>query len=291
MRSEERDEDQRLRAATEARIGSIDGPPLSPAEEEKIEEAAPLRAPVLFTVISQNGEEEMRRPATSLFWSAFVAGVAIFASVIAEGALHQKLPPMPARAAIADLGYPLGFIIVILGRMQLFTEQTIVSVLPLARRPTLGGLGRLARLWGIVFGANMLGALLVATVAAKGGLASPDLTLAMREVSRGLLGDSGWETFLQGIPAGFLVAAIAWLLASTKGDHFLIIFVITYVIALGDFSHVVAGGAEAFLLAVAGDASFGWAVFDFVLPALAGNILGGTGLFALFAYAQVRREL
>lgn len=290
MPSDREPDDERLQAAAEAQATSA-AAPLSPAEEEKIEEQSPLRAPVLYTVISQNGEEEMRRPAGSLFWSGLAAGVAIFASVIAEGALHLKLPPMAAREAIADLGYPLGFIIVILGRMQLFTEQTIVSVLPLAREPTADNGVRLLRLWGIVFFANLIGAGVVASVAALGGIASPELTAAMIDISRGLLEDSAWETFLQGIPAGFLIASISWLLASARGDHFLIIFVITYVIALGDFSHVVAGGAEAFLLAAAGEASPAWAFSGFILPALAGNILGGTGLFALFAYAQVRREL
>ncbi|MCH4892685.1 formate/nitrite transporter family protein [Sphingomonas sp. SFZ2018-12] len=264
---------------------------LSEAEQEKIDDQAPLRSPALFASISQAGDEEMRRPSGSLFWSGLAAGVAIFASVIAEGALHEKLPEMVGREAIADLGYSVGFLIVILGRMQLFTEQTVVPVLSVARRPTRSNLARLGRLWAIVFGANMIGAFAVAGVAAAGGLAAPPLQQAMVEISMSLLGKSPGDVLLQGIPAGFLIASIAWLLASTKSDHFALVLVITYVIALGGFSHVVAGAAEAFLLAWSGEATFVWAVRDFILPALAGNIIGGTGLFALFAYAQVRREL
>ena len=68
-------------------------------------------------------------------------------------------------------------------------------------------------------------------------------------------------------------------------------FLITYVVGVGGFSHVVAGSAEAWLLALTGKASFGWALGGFILPALAGNILGGTGLFAVLAHGQVREEI
>lgn len=66
---------------------------------------------------------------------------------------------------------------------------------------------------------------------------------------------------------------------------------VTYVIALGGFGHVVAGAAEAWMLALHGDASFGRAIGGFIVPALLGNILGGTGLFAVVAHGQVRSEI
>lgn len=264
---------------------------LSTDEAEKIVDQAPLRSAALFTAISHAGSEELNRPVASLFWSGTIAGIAIFASVIAEGALHHKLPPTPGREAIADLGYSVGFLIVILGRMQLFTEQTIVPVLPVVRNPSAKKFIMLLRLWGVVFGANMLGVLVVAGLTAAGALASPGLHDAMIDVSRSLIEHSPLGVLLQGIPAGFLIASIAWLLASSRNDHFVIVFTITYVISLGDFTHVVAGAAEAFLLAWTGEVSFLWATRDFILPALIGNIIGGTGLFALSAYAQVRQEL
>lgn len=62
-------------------------------------------------------------------------------------------------------------------------------------------------------------------------------------------------------------------------------------IALGEFSHVVAGSAEVALLTLHGDMGTGQAFTQFVFPTLLGNILGGTGLFALLAYGQVRHEI
>ena len=66
---------------------------------------------------------------------------------------------------------------------------------------------------------------------------------------------------------------------------------LTCTIALGDFTHVVAGGAETFLLVFAGQTGIGHALGGTIVPAPIGNIIGGTGLFALLAHAQVRQEL
>lgn len=246
---------------------------------------------MLYTVVSQQGEEELARPTSSLFWSGVSAGFAICASVVAEGALHEKLPDQPWRPLVADIGYTVGFLIVILGRMQLFTEQTVVPVLTAAREFSWTILRRLMRLWGIVFAANMIGVCVVAAATAAGGLTSTDLREAMIEISLPLLESDFTHTLLRGIPAGFLIASIAWMLAATKEQQFPIILTLTYVIAVGEFSHVVAGAAEAFLLAFSGEATLLWALGGFILPAAIGNVIGGTCLFALFAYAQVRREI
>ena len=66
---------------------------------------------------------------------------------------------------------------------------------------------------------------------------------------------------------------------------------ITYIIAIGGFSHVVAGATEAWLLWIVGRAPLEWTLGGFILPALIGNIIGGTGLFAVLAHGQVRNEI
>jgi formate/nitrite transporter FocA (FNT family) len=95
-----------------------------------------------------------------------------------------------------------------------------------------------------------------------------------------------------GAPAGFMVAALVWLLPSLEGSgELLAILIVTYMIGVGGLSHVVAGSTELFLLALLGEIGWGKAVFEGVLPSLVGNVLGGTGLFAVLTYAQVREEL
>ena len=256
-------------------------------------EAEDRRAPaarVVHAAVVEQGEEELARPSSSLFWSAFAAGIAIMASLWVSGALHHHLPSAPWSEIVVALGYPVGFVIVILGRLQLFTEHTAVAVLPVVRAPNLAAIGRLLRLWAAVFSANMLGAAAASAVVTFASVQSAEVLHGMVAVSMKLLDRSPLETLMQAIPAGFLIASIAWIRSATDGSGFWIVFVITYAIALGGFTHVVAGASEAFLLVWHGDATLAWAVGGFVAPALLGNILGGTGLFALLAHAQVKDE-
>jgi formate-nitrite transporter family protein len=265
---------------------------LSQEERVEAEELSAPRAPVIYEVVRKEGEEELGRPNGSLFWSGVAAGVAIMASVIAEGAIRQKLPQgTPGRELIADLGYSVGFMIVILGRMQLFTEQTIVTVLPVMAAPSWRALGDTARLWAIVFVANLAGACAAAAINLHLHLVNADLLASMLEVSGGLLRKTPMDVLLQGIPAGFLIASIAWIRAGITNGVFFVVLTLTYAIALGDFNHVVAGSAEAFLLVFGGETSLWHALGGIIAPALVGNVIGGTGLFALLAYVQVKEEL
>jgi formate/nitrite transporter FocA (FNT family) len=266
-------------------------PPLSEADEREIEERSPPKAKVVHAAVAQQGEDELDRPVGSLFWSGVAAGFGIMGSVWAQSALHHHLPPEIWRDAVAALGYSLGFLIVILGRMQLFTEHTMVAILPLARDPSGRNFRRVARLWSAVLLGNLLGAAAVAALAIYGHVQSQELTGAMIEVSARLLAKSPGEMLLQGIPAGFLIASVAWIRSAADDSSFWIVLALTYPIALAGFTHVIAGAAEAFLLLWSGMAGVGWVVGTFLIPALAGNIIGGTGLFALLAHAQVKEEI
>ena len=264
---------------------------LNPAERESVEKRKSPPARVVHEIIRQQGIEELERPTASLLWSGAAAGVVIWLSLIAQAVLMLRLPDTPWRPVIAALGYSVGFVVVILGRLQLFTESTIVAVLPLATNPSWTSLGRTLRLWGLVFVANMLGTLAVAALLPHSGLVTGDQLRAMLDVSRHLTEMTPMDAFARGVPAGFILATIAWLLPNARGQEIWVVTLLTYVISLASFSHVIAGSAEAWLLATTGQASFGFALFGFILPALAGNILGGSGLFAVLAHAQVRSEL
>lgn len=264
---------------------------LSDEEVEAVAEKKASSARVTHEVIRLQGQEELKRPLLSLLFSAFGAGLAITASVLAETFLAQRLPATPATELITGFGYSVGFVIVIIGNLQLFTENTVTAVLPVATHPTLRNVERLARLWGIVFAGNMLGTLLAAALMAHRVILSPEQLGSAIDLSRHLLSHDAVKTLLLGIPAGFLVGSIAWIMPNARGSEFWIVVMITYVVAIGGFSHVVAGSAEAWLLWMTGQASLGWALFGFIVPALLGNIIGGTGLFAVLAHGQVRSEI
>ncbi len=105
-----------------------------------------------------------------------------------------------------------------------------------------------------------------------------------------LVEKGAFELLMLGIPAGFLIAALAWMLPSAEGGKIWAVIIITYMIALGDLAHVVAGAVEVFVMLIAGQISLWHAFGAVLLPMLIGNILGGTALFSLIAYAQVREE-
>ncbi|MGI4879617.1 MAG: formate/nitrite transporter family protein, partial [Janthinobacterium lividum] len=260
-------------------------------ENQAVAERRSGSAKVVHEVIRIQGDDELSRPALSLICSAFAAGVGISASVLAEAFLHQRLPDASWTPLVTSFGYCVGFVIVILGNLQLFTENTITVVLPVAVKPSLGNFGRLGRLWGLAIVANLAGTLLVAAMLAHRMIVSSEQLDAAVAVSARLLDNDALTTLLRGIPAGFLVASIAWILPNARGSEFWVVVMITYVIAIGGFSHVVAGSAEAWLLWLTGKASLGWALGGFIGPALAGNIIGGTGLFAVLAHGQVRGEI
>lgn len=272
----------------QAREEDID---LPEGEKEEVEERESASARVVHEVIRRSGDEELGRPAGSLAAAGFVGGVAISASILGQGMMEQMLPEAPWAPLVASLGYCLGFLIVILGRLQLFTESTLSAVIPVATHFSAGNLGRLARLWGLVLGANLLGTLFVALLVENGWIGSGETRDAMLGVSRKLLEHGWWDTLKLGIPAGFLVAAIPWSMPAAQGQQFWVVIALTYFIALGGFAHVVAGSGEAWLLAAAGEAGWGQAVGGIMVPALIGNVIGGTGMFALLAHIQVRQEI
>ncbi|MBR1178061.1 formate/nitrite transporter family protein [Bradyrhizobium sp. KB893862 SZCCT0404] len=263
---------------------------MSDDDKRSVGERSSGSAKVVHEVVRLQGDEELSRSLQSLILSGFAAGVAISASLLVETSLHIHLPRAEWADLIVFLGYPVGFIIVILGKLQLFTEGTVTAVLPLATHPTFRNLRRLLRLWIAVFVANMAGTMFVAFLIARCAIVGRDQLAAAVEISTPIMAHDWVTTLLLATPAGFLVASIAWTLPNARGSEFWVILIVTYAIALGGFSHVVAGSAEAWLLMLTGQATIA-ATCGFIFPALLGNLIGGTGLFAVVAHGQVRNEI
>ncbi|MEM7496876.1 MAG: formate/nitrite transporter family protein [Pseudomonadota bacterium] len=250
-----------------------------------------MRAPEVYLAISAEGVEEMNRPTASLFWSGVAAGLLIAFSVVAEALLRAHLPATEWRPLVENFGYSAGFLIVIMGRMQLFTENTITTVLPTVAEPSWDNIGCSARIWGIVFGANLVGAAVAALFLAEAGSLAAPVNEAIGAISAHAIEGSGLDIFIRAIPAGILIAAIVWMLPSAETSTFWVVLFFTYLIALGDFAHVVAGSVEAFYVLFTDEAASLSLVLGFLIPAFLGNVVGGTVVFAVLAYGQVREEL
>lgn len=252
-----------------------------------------LSAEEIHDNIMSEANEELERAASSLLLSAFASGLAIGFSFLG-GAFAASLVPEPYRHAAASAAYPLGFVFVILARSELFTENTLTPVLPLLHRRDAETFGRMLRVWGLLLAGNMLGTLIFAWVVARtpavpSALQPHLLHLAERTTSTGFA-----LTLYHGIFAGWLIALLAWLLASTRytGAQLALIWLVTAPIAALEFKHSIVGSAEAFYRAWQDSASWGSAI-SFVTAAVIGNVIGGVMLVAILNYGQVaakRRE-
>ena len=265
----------------------MEPPQLNTQEQSQAGQASRPNAIVVHEVIRAEGEEELGRAPLALALSALAAGLAMGFSLVAEGLLRAHLPDTPWRPLVSKLGYSVGFLIVVLGRQQLFTENTLTPVLPLLTQRDRKTLCRLLRLWGIVLAGNLLGALAFAWVVGHTGVYTPQV--------RHVFGQIGLETmhggvllhFLRGIFAGWLIALMVWLLPGAGEARVFVILVLTYLVGLAGLAHVIAGSVEALYSVLVGQTS--WAAYGgrFLLPTLLGNTLGGVTLVAALNYGQV----
>lgn len=271
--------------------GPDTNPHLTKSEREDVKERIRPRVPMLYEIIRQEGEAELGRPLSGLWFSGIAAGISIGFSMVTEGLLRAHLPDAPWRPLVDNLGYTMGFLLVILGRQQLFTENTITAVLPVMASKGKTTLMCMLRLWAIVLAANLVGAFLFALFCSKSGLFAPDVETAFAEIARHMTDLSPGDTFWRGIVAGWLIAVLVWVLPNSKGNEVFVIILITYVIALGEFTHCIAGSVEAFWLVLNSDLGPFDMFFGFLFPTLFGNVFGGTVLFAMLSYVQVHEEL
>ncbi|MHC8374287.1 formate/nitrite transporter family protein [Pseudomonas sp. MDT1-85] len=265
-------------------------PDLSAQEQREVDKNQPPRAAVLHEIIRTQGNQELERSVAALWWSALAAGLTMGLSLMAMGLLNSRLPDGEGFKVIASFGYCAGFLAVILARQQLFTENTLTAVLPIMSKPTLGNFGRLFRLWSIVLVGNLCGTLLVAYVMLHLPIFDAKTDLAFLDIGRKVMENDASKMFAKGIISGWMIATMVWMIPSMESAKMWIIILITYFMALGDFTHIVVGSVEVSYLVFAGELPWKdfWLVF--AGPTLVGNIIGGSFIFALISHAQIRSE-
>lgn len=261
--------------------------PLKRSERRKVAASTALRPQVVHEAIRREGEEELGRPATALFWSALAAGLSMGFSLVAEGILRSALPDAPWRVVVTKLGYSLGFLFVILGRQQLFTENTLTVVLPFLAAPSVRALGRVARVWGIVLAGNVLGAFAFASSLTIPGLFASEHREAFAAIGMKALEPGVAGVLMRGVYGGWLIALMVWLLPAARSARFFVIVTVTWLVGAAELSHSIAGSVEV-LYAVA-DGRVGLATFflRFFAPVVLGNCIGGVALVAALNHQQV----
>lgn len=236
-------------------------------------------------------EEELERPASSLFFSSLAAGMLIGFSFLATAFVTHYVPE-PYAHPISSLVYPVGFMFVIMGRSELFTENTLEPVIPLLHKRNMETFRKMMRIWGILVVGNLIGALIFALLLGRTTMVEAALTKSLEHVSAAGTGGGFGDVFYKAIFGGWLIALLTWLLASTVDSmaQLILIWATTVPISAFHFRHSIAGSVEAFFRAITGGATWGSMLGDYVVPALLGNAVGGVLLVALFNYAQVAEE-
>ncbi len=245
------------------------------------------------------GLSALKLPLGPLFISGLSAGLevsfSLFLMAVVQTLVRGKWD-VPARTLLTANMYAVGFIFVVLGRSELFTEQTTLAVLPVLNRRA--SLASLLRLWVVVYVANLIGAAAFAWLAV---LVGPALGVADHEafgtIARQVVDHGGPAIFGSAVLAGWLMGLMSWLVAASRDTvgQLLVVWLVAFVIGLARLHHVVVGSAEVLAGLFDGAegvtaAGYGW----FLLWATLGNILGGSFFVALikssYAVRGRRRE-
>ena len=266
-------------------------PRLSEPDKEKAEAHSAPRPVVIHEIVRQQGEEELGRPAGALAVSAFAAGLSMGFSFLVMAMVRAHLPEEPWRLLVASPGYSIGFLIVILGRQQLFTESTLTAILPVLTRPSLGSLAAAARVWAIVFAANLVGTWLFAYVLSHEGIFTPEIWEALKGIAADAARATLVASLMKAIMAGWLIALMVWLLPGAGSARLFVIIILTTIVALGTMPHIIAGSVESAWSVLRGETPLAGYFGHFLLPTLVGNTIGGVALTALLNHAPLAVEL
>lgn len=236
------------------------------------------------------GLVELKRPASGLFLSSFSAGMDIGFSIILMATMLTSVDGIfsgPVIHILVSNLYSVGFILVILGRSELFTEHTALAVLPVLDGHA--GIGELGRVWGLVYGGNMAGAALIALITAWIGQELGIIEAsALEKIGASMVQQSWWLILISAILAGWLMGELAWLLAAGRDTISQVVFVwlVTTAIGFTGLHHSIAGTVEVLAGIFAGTTLTWLDFFHFIIWATLGNAIGGSVFVALIKYGH-----
>ncbi len=241
----------------------------------------------IYEQVSRNARHELDRSAVSLCISGIAGGITMGLTALSTSIVLAQLGQSAVAKFVADLLYPIGFIAVILGRAQLFTENTLYPVALMLAERRHGW--KTLRLWSIVFPSNVVGAFIFATLAVRTGALRPEYVAAMTRLGMEAAGVPMAHVFWSGVIGGWIIALVAWLVSGSHSitGSVMLIGLLTFVVGLGNFAHCIATSGE--ILAAILDHQLPFSHYlAWLAPATLGNICGGVLLVTLLEYGQVK---
>ncbi len=239
----------------------------------------------IYQQVAKNAREELRRSSTALAISGFTGGIFMGLSALGVGIAVARLGHSPSSFVVSRMFYPLGFIVVILGRSQLFTENTLYPVALVLTEPRQ--IWNTLRLWATVLPSNMLGALTFAALAGLTQAMPADVVHAIAGLGIAAAQQPASTIFWSGVVAGWIIATAAWLVSGSHSitGSVMVIWALTFVVGLGNFAHCIATSGE--ILTAVLTHQLAWAAYPrWFGPAVSGNICGGVVMVTLLEYGQ-----
>lgn len=260
--------------------------PIADANSAAQKNLARPSAQEIYEQVSTNARQELKRSTTSLGISGFGGGAFMGLSALGPAIVIAMLGHSNTVQFVSRLFYPLGFIVVIIGRSQLFTENTLYPVaLVLAEKKELWNT---MRLWAVVLPANVAGALGFALLAARTPALDPTIVTALGDLGLNAIAHPAASIFWSGVMGGWMIALAAWLVSGSHSitGSVMVIWMLTFIVGLGNFAHCIATSCEVLVAVLAHRAA--WMDYPaWLLPAVLGNICGGVGLVTILEYGQV----
>jgi formate-nitrite transporter family protein len=255
-------------------------------EHEEVVDKSMPGAHIVYRAVLKEAEEELERPSVALACSGLAAGLCMGFSLVLDGLLQSRLPDAPWRDLIGKIGYTTGFIILIFGRQQLFTENTLTPILALLKRQDATTLLHTARMWGILLLANLLGGLIIAFVLSRSDVFKEEEKAAFLRIASEAMEPGRMTLFLKSIFAGWLIATMVWMLPTAEHARFSVLVLIPYIVGLGGLSHIIIGSIYSFYTVFEHHHTFIEYFSHFFWPVLLGNCIGGVTLVAVLNYGQ-----
>jgi formate-nitrite transporter family protein len=269
------------------RMSDIKGNRKNSHSDDATPETRRLTAAEIFQAAIENARDELRRSNQKLAFSGVAGGLTMGLTALSVASIRAMAASGTNQTIAPYLIYPIGFIAVIIGRAQLFTENTLYPVvLVLDERRHVG---RTLRLWGVVFVSNLFGAFLFALLAVKSPALGPGMVSQLEQLGQEAAFGTGAHFFWSGVIGGWLIALVAWTVTASHWTigQLAIIYLLTFVVGIGHFAHCVAGSAE-ILAAVVGGSVPPADYFRWLGPVAGGNVCGGVLMVSLLNYGQVK---
>jgi formate-nitrite transporter family protein len=241
------------------------------------------------------GLKEHRRSNLGLFLSSLSAGLEVGFSILAIGIIYTLFHGQVSDGKMylmMALVYPLGYIFVIIGRSELFTEHTVLATIPVLNGEA--SYKSLFNLWAIIYLGNLLGGYIFGLIVLQFNTGTQLISLDFFHfVAKKMIAYSPGNILVSSIMAGWLMGTLSWLLSSAQDtlSRVAMIIFVTFIISIAGLHHCIVGSIEIFM-AYFGNAKdvTGAEFLKFQGIATVGNIIGGVVLVALVKFAHSKRK-